>query len=65
MLLQLLASAAAAIVASQLAKILYNLLYAHFNSPFRYMPGPPSPSFFLGYAGKLHVCIHPAYPMHE
>ncbi|KAJ6631862.1 cytochrome P450 [Mycena sp. CBHHK59/15] len=53
MAFRLVASAVAAVLVAHITRILYGLVSECLNSPFRYIPGPPNPSFFFGWFGKM------------
>ncbi|KAF7354240.1 Cytochrome P450 [Mycena venus] len=53
MLLRLIVSAAGAIIGVKLFRSIYRLVHWHHFSPFRYMPGPPNPSWLRGNFGRV------------
>ncbi|KAF7345218.1 Cytochrome P450 [Mycena sanguinolenta] len=53
MLLRLIVSAAGAIVGVQVVRSVSRLVHWYMFSPFRYMPGPPNPSWLYGNFGRV------------
>ncbi|KAJ6489764.1 cytochrome P450 [Mycena sanguinolenta] len=53
MLLRLIVSAAGAIVGVQVVRSIYGLVHWYMFSSFRYMPGPPNPSWLYGNFGRV------------
>ncbi|KAJ7869957.1 cytochrome P450 [Mycena olivaceomarginata] len=51
--LRLFVSAVGAVIGVRLARSLYRLIYWRRFSPFRYMPGPPNPSWISGNFGRI------------
>ncbi|KAJ7633677.1 cytochrome P450 [Mycena polygramma] len=53
MLLHLAASAVAVVIGAHLVRAIYRLVHWSIFSPFRYMPGPPNPSWIYGNFGNI------------
>lgn len=55
MLIRLIFSAVGAVVGVQLIRAIFKFLSWRLYSPFRYMPGPPNPSWIYGNFGSVTV----------
>ncbi|KAJ7224933.1 cytochrome P450 [Mycena haematopus] len=53
MLFRLILSAVGAVVGAQILRSIYRLAHWYIFSPFRYMPGPPNPSWVYGHFGHI------------
>ncbi|KAJ7224918.1 cytochrome P450 [Mycena haematopus] len=53
MLFRLILSAVGAVIGAQILRSIYRLVHWYIFSPFRYMPGPPNPSWVYGNFGRI------------